>query len=43
MTTQEAGRKGGNANTEAQRLARVENGKKSKGRPKGSKNKGEKV
>jgi hypothetical protein len=39
MTTQEAGRKGGNANTEAQQRARSENGKKSKGRPKGAKNK----
>jgi len=42
MTTVEAGRKGGNANTEAQQRARVENGKKSKGRPKGAKNKGKK-
>ena len=33
------GRKGGNANTEAQKKARSENGKKATGRPKGSKNK----
>ncbi len=38
MTTQEAGRKGRQANTEAQKIASRENGKKG-GRPKGSKNK----
>jgi len=40
MDVKEAGRKGGNANTPDQQRARVENGKKSKGRTKGSKNKG---
>jgi len=43
MTTQEAGRKGGNANTPLQQSTRSENGKKSKGRPKGAKNKGKKA
>lgn len=39
MTTQEAGAKGGNRHTEAQKAARIANGKKATGRPKGSKNK----